>query len=94
MKRLNRNAAIVIILAVAWFLQPIKEQCIADSGELISAHQLKTMLDNQTDVIVVDVRGESSYAAKHIPDAVSMPYPSGIRAKNRELPRDKTIVFY
>jgi predicted sulfurtransferase len=94
MKRLNRNITIVIVLAIVWFLQPAAKQCIADSVNRISVQQLKTMLDSQTDVIVVDTRGESSYAAEHIPDAISIPYPDGIRAKNQELPKDKTIVLY
>ena len=94
MKRLNKSISIVICLTIAWFLQPIKTECMAADFELISVDKLKTMLDDQTDVIVVDTRSEQSYVAKHIPGAVSMPYPDGIRIKNRELSRDKMIIFY
>lgn len=94
MKRLNRSIYIVICLTIAWFLQPIKTECIAADFELISVDKLKTMLDDQADVVVVDARSEQSYAIRHIPGAVSMPYPDGIRAKNLELPRDKMIIFY
>lgn len=93
-KRLGRSIFIVICLTIAWSLQPIKTECTAADFELISVDKLKTMLDDQIDVIVVDTRSEQSYVTKHIPGAVSMPYPDGIRAKNRELPRDKMIIFY
>ncbi len=93
-KRLSRSIFIVICLTIAWSLQPIKTECTAADFELISVDKLKTMLDDQIDVIVVDTRSEQSYVTKHIPGAVSMPYPDGIRAKNRELPRDKMIIFY
>ena len=94
MKRLNRSISIVICLTIAWFLQPIKTECMAADFELIPVDKLKTMLDDQADVVVVDTRSERSYATIHIPGAVSMPYPNGIRAKSQELPRDKMIIFY
>lgn len=63
-------------------------------AERISLTEFKTLLDSQADMVVLDVRSKSSYDARHIPGAISMPYPDDIESRNQELPRDKTIVLY
>ena len=62
--------------------------------ERISVEELKGLLDDQADVIVVDVRSISHYDEGHIPGAISMPYPDGIQAGYVELSRDKTMILY
>jgi 3-mercaptopyruvate sulfurtransferase SseA len=47
---------------------------------------LKDRLDAGDDVLVVDARSASSYAAQHISGAISIPLD--------ELPRGETIIFY
>ena len=94
MKKLTGSIAIFTVLAIAWALQPLQSQCMAADPERISIEQLKDLLDNEADVVVVDTRAERFYEDGHIPGAVSMDYPGGIRSKGDELPRDKTIIFY
>jgi 3-mercaptopyruvate sulfurtransferase SseA len=94
MKKLNGSIAVLIVSTIVWFLQPLQSQCMAAEPERISVDQLKSLLDSQADVIVVDTRGERSYKAGHIPGAISMPFPDGIRSRNQELPRDKTTILY
>ena len=62
--------------------------------ERISVEEVKSLMDNQADVVVVDTRSRQFYDEGHIPGAISMPFPDGIRAGHQELPQDKTIVFY
>ena len=62
--------------------------------ERISIGELNSFLDNQADVVILDVRSKESYDKAHIPGAVSMTYPDEIRARNHELPLDKTIILY
>jgi len=50
-------------------------------------------LAKRGEVVVLDVRPESEYAAGHIPFAQSMPL-SELRKRLAELPRDKPIVAY
>jgi rhodanese-related sulfurtransferase/DNA-binding transcriptional ArsR family regulator len=45
------------------------------------------------EVVVVDVRPESEFAASHLPFAMSMPLPE-LRKHLDELPRDKPVVAY
>ena len=92
MKRLNGATAALIVLTIVWFLQ--SSQAISAEAERITVEQLKSMLDDKVDVIVVDTRSPGSFEAGHIPGAVSMDYPDEIRAGIDQLPRKKTIIFY
>ena len=60
----------------------------------ISVAELKEMLDNEDDIVVVDTRSRTQYDSGHIPGAISMDYPGEIEARHAELPQDKTIVLY
>lgn len=62
--------------------------------ERISLEEFKNLFDSQADIVIVDTRSLENYEAGHIPGAISMPYPDDIRARNQELPRDKTIILY
>ena len=92
--RKSSGVGITVILTIAWLLQPLQIKCMAADPERVSIEQLKSMLDGQTDVIVVDTRSERSYIDGHIPGALSMPFPDGIEAGAEKLPKDKTIIFY
>ena len=92
MKKLNGGIAAIVILTIAWFLQP--SQVMAANPEGVTIEQLKSMLDNKSDIIVVDTRSQTSFEAGHIPGAISMDYPDEIRAGIAKLPRKKTIIFY
>jgi 3-mercaptopyruvate sulfurtransferase SseA len=93
MKRLI-GGGIIVSLAIAWLLQPLQTQCMAADPERVTIEQLKSMLDAETDVIVVDTRSARSYENGHIPGALSMPFPDGIKAGAETLPKDKAIIFY
>ena len=66
----------------------------SDSIERITVDELKDLLDSQADVMVIDVRSETTYASGHIPGAISMTYPEEIQARYQELPTDKLLIFY
>ena len=92
MKRLNGVIAALIVLTIVWFLQP--SQAMSAEAERITIEQLKSMLDDKVDVIVVDTRSRNSFEAGHIPGAISLDYPEEIWSGIDQLPRKKTIVFY
>lgn len=92
MKKLNSGIAAIILLALAWLVQPV--QVMAADPNRVTIEELKDMLYNKADVIVVDTRNQSSFEAGHILGAISMNYPDTIRAEVAKLPRDKTIIFY
>ena len=94
MKKPIGIATVLIFLTIACFLQLLQTQCVAAEPEFISAEKLKSLLDGQTDVVVVDTRSGIRYRSGHIPGAIPMTYPGEIHTKNQELPRDKAIIFY
>jgi len=59
----------------------------------IGLEELKEKLDAGADLVVVDVRSKEEFEQGHIPGAISIPY-SEMKARYRELPRDKEIITY
>ncbi len=94
MRELMKGAVALIFLTIACFFQPLQTQCVAAGPEFISVEQLKSLLDSQTDMVVVDTRSKTRYESGHIPGAISMLYPHDILTENHRLPRDKAIIFY
>lgn len=94
MRRLKTINTIIIAFAVALFLLPLWNQSMAAEFERITIDELKDLLSDGNDVVVVDTRSEASYESGHILGAVSMPYPDGIQNRADELPKDKTIILY
>ena len=93
MKKLNKAIVVLIVWAVIWLLQVSQGSILAAEPEKMLVDQLKSILDDGQDVIVVDVRSAGSYAKGHIPGAISI--PSGeIRDRHKELSKSKTIIFY
>jgi len=95
MKRFNGGIALLAGWLLVWFLQLLlPTQGLSLEPERISPYALKTLLDKKgADVVVVDVRNKGSYAAGHIPRAISIPVAE-IPNRHQELPRDQTIVLY
>ena len=95
MKRLlNVSVTILIGWTVLLFLQSIQTYGLAADYERITTNELKVLLDNKADIVVVDVRSKESYKAGHILGAISMPFPNEIKARNKKLPQDKPIILY
>ena len=92
MKKLSSGIAVLVVLGISWFL--VQAQCMAAEPERVSIEQVKNMLDDENDVIVIDTRSARSFENGHIPGALSMPFPDGIRDGAESLPRDKTIILY
>lgn len=92
MRKLSSGIAVLIVLGISWFLA--QTQCMAAEPERVSIEQVKDMLDGQNDVIIIDTRSTRSFEDGHIPGALSMPFPNGLRAGVEQLPQDKTIILY
>jgi 3-mercaptopyruvate sulfurtransferase SseA len=66
---------------------------MSDKVELISAEELKKLIDEGGDVIVVDTQDERIYRLKHIKGAINFPWAPVIR-EPISLPRTKLLVIY
>ena len=61
----------------------------------ISIQELKSMMDNGTPVIIIDVQPKEIYDQGHIKGAISLPASSPIRLEDVwDLPSDRLIVTY
>ena len=59
----------------------------------ISNAEVKQILDQKKEIVIVDVRGINAYKSGHIPTSISM--SSGeIVSRHKELPKNKLIVLY
>ena len=56
--------------------------------------ELKSMVDSQADIVIVDVRSKESYDISHIPNTLWISYPTGLRNQGDQLPKDKEIILY
>jgi rhodanese-related sulfurtransferase len=66
----------------------------ADSPR-ISIQELKTMMDKNDPVTIVDVQPKDIYATGHIKGALSLPYKSQMELEDvMALPEDRLIVVY
>ena len=59
----------------------------------VEPHEVKSWLDAESDVVIVDVRRPEAYAAQHIPGARPLSLRT-IEDGTHGLPRDKEIVLY
>ena len=91
MKRLL-NVSVAIL--IGWTVLLSQAYGLVADYERVTVNELKSLLDNKADIVVVDVRDKDSYKAGHIPGAISMPFPNEIKARNKELPQNKLIILY
>lgn len=92
MRKLNGGIAAIIALTILWSFQA--SQAMAFDPERVTIEQLNSMLNEDDEVIVIDTRSQSSHEAGHIPGALSMPFPNGLRDGQEGLPHNKMLVLY
>lgn len=78
---------------------PAKIQIIHPEVRRIPASELKELLSNKADIVVVDVNPKDFFDSWHIPSAINIPYNSMDGAAQRErklkkIPVGKLIVLY
>jgi 3-mercaptopyruvate sulfurtransferase SseA len=66
---------------------------ISDKVELITAEELKKLMDQGTDFVVVDTQDEGIFPVKHIRGAINFPWAPVIR-EPINLPRTKLLIIY
>ena len=84
-----------VILAAAGCTAPVTETSEVLGIRLITPSDAKTMLENDPDVLLLDVRTVEEYAAGHIAGSQLLPYDE-IESRADELPADrqKPVIIY
>ena len=71
------------------------EQEKAPTYEQISAEQAKTIMDTETDYIIIDARTEEEFAEGHIENAILIPEYEIAQRAEKELPdKEQLILVY
>ncbi|MBI5847882.1 MAG: rhodanese-like domain-containing protein [Nitrospirae bacterium] len=67
----------------------------AEGFKIVSADELKKLMDAKKQIVVVDTRTEQEFAQGHLPKAINIP-PEKVNAINTLLPKSKNVplVFY
>lgn len=61
----------------------------------ITPDEVKKMIDNKEDFVILDVRGKGEYESGHLPGAISLPVAELPFKATKVLPdKDKCIVVY
>ena len=71
------------------------QQEATSTYEQISAEQAKTIMDTETDYIIIDARTEEEFSEGHIEDAILIPEYEIAERAEKELPnKDALILVY
>ena len=89
----------LILLLVASFTVFAGEDVVLPDLPRISVEELKRMIDENAEVVIVDTRDSGSYSAGHIKGAINIHYDATSDPMQRQmmliaLPMDKLIVTY
>ena len=95
---LLRILPIILLLGISFTLFASEDVVLPDLPR-ISVEELKQMVDENADIVIVDTRDGGSYAAGHIKGAINIQYDVTSDPMNRQmmliaLPMDKMIVTY
>lgn len=94
MKRIVLAVSMILCIFVSGCTQKTSDTGSSQGYTVIKAEEAKKMID-AGNVIIVDVRTESEYAEKHIPNAVNIPVESITAEKPKQLTDlNATILVY
>ncbi|HAR44832.1 MAG: hypothetical protein A2X56_15030 [Nitrospirae bacterium GWC2_57_13] len=87
-----RKRIYLILLYLAVFLVPAAAQA---QFPVVSAEQLKSMMEGKRKVVVIDTRLPVEYREGHVAGAISIP-ADRMKVDRAKLPKDKAtpIIFY
>jgi rhodanese-related sulfurtransferase len=61
--------------------------------EKVQVEELKKMMENKADIVIVDNQPKVAYDMGHIPGAINVPWATEIK-RPKGLPRDKLLILY
>ncbi len=84
---MNKNRILIAVFVLSFAVFPM----FGYAQEFIAPDELRRMQMKDIHVVLIDVRGASQFKAKHIKDAVNIPYAA---IKNVALPTEAVLVLY
>ncbi len=93
MKKLFRGTVSLILGYLAVVLVITSSISSAQEVKSIKPEELKRLMENKADIVVVDNQPKGAYDMKHIPGAVNFPWAMQIKGPVN-LPRNKLLILY
>jgi len=93
MKKSFRCTVILILGYLAVVLVITSSILSAQEVQRIKPEELKKLMENKADIVVVDNQPKGAYDMEHIPGAVNFPWAMHIKGPVN-LPRNKVLILY
>ena len=93
MKKLFRGTVSLILGYLAVVLVITSSISSAQEVKSIEPEELKRLMENKADIVVVDNQPKGAYDMEHIPGAVNFPWAMQIKLPIN-LPRNKMLILY
>ena len=94
MKKL-RGLVLMFLISLSLFGLTACHNGVEVAYEQITAKEAKTIMDNETEYIIIDSRTEEEFAQGHIKDAILIPEYEIAQRAEKELPdKDALILVY
>jgi rhodanese-related sulfurtransferase len=93
MKKLFRGTVSLILGYLAVVLVITSSISSAQEVKSIKPEELKRLMENKADIVVVDNQPKGAYDMEHIPGAVNFPWAMQIKGPVN-LPRNKLLILY
>ncbi len=72
----------------------VKSPKTVDQVPHITCEELKTLIDGNADLLVVDLQPAEAYEIEHIPGAINFPWEEQIPDPSKILPKSKLLLVY
>jgi len=96
MKESVRHAVVLFVIVSGVLTTTLAISiCSASPAEFqyISAGELKNLIENKSNILVVDAQPKAAYEAGHIKGAINLPWAKEISGPV-DLPRNKSLIIY
>lgn len=88
---------VIRVLLISWMIAAVVVFFVfsasASEIEKVQVEELKKMMENKADIVVVDNQPKVAYDMGHIPGAINFPWATEIK-RPVGLPRDKVLILY
>ncbi|MCM3431709.1 rhodanese-like domain-containing protein [Brevibacillus agri] len=95
MRKIWVVSMLVLLIAAGVYWMNISENSAVESSsslQIVGSEALTQMINDQTDMTIVDLREPELFAQGSVPNAINIPFAE-IRTKYTSIPKDKKVVF-
>jgi rhodanese-related sulfurtransferase len=95
MKQIKRFNGLLVLslctLITGFFMMAVPASAV--DVQHVAPDELKKMIENKADIVVLDVQPKGAYDIGHVKGAINFPWAQELKGPVK-LPKNKTLVFY